>query len=113
MKSCECCGIEYDINSRRGKSGKITVCEDCADEMGDTVKYTGNMVYDHKTSATIQINKNPLLTEYINNATKLKNKGSNMTNNVAQCTKYKNLNKTENACLVVADSVNYKNKNIG
>ncbi len=110
-KTCECCGIEYDINLRRGKKGKITVCEDCADEAGDVIQYTGVPIYGHKTASELQINKNPLLTEYLINATKLKNKGSNMTNNIANCTKYKNLNKTEGACLHTVDAVDYKNKN--
>jgi hypothetical protein len=113
IKVCDTCGADYDTKSRKGNPGRATQCNECGEEDEHATPYTGNMIYDHKTSATIQINKNPLLTEYINNATKLKNKGSNMTNNINQCTKYKNLNKTENACVVVADSVNYKNKNIG
>jgi hypothetical protein len=28
---CEICGNEYNLEDRRGKSGKITVCEDCSD----------------------------------------------------------------------------------
>lgn len=108
---CESCGCEYNKRSRLGKPGRITVCEDCADEAGDVVKYTGVVIYGHKTAATLQINADPKLTEYLINATKLMNKGSNMTNNINQCTKYKNLSKTEGACIVTADAVDYKGKN--
>ena len=107
---CASCGAEYDMLARKGKHGRIIDCDDCADEQGDEIKYTGVLIYGHKTSAEIQINKDPRLTEYLINATKLKNKGSNMTNNIANCTKYKNLNKTEDACLKVADTPDYKNR---
>lgn len=110
MNICEECNAEYNKKDRIGKPGKITVCEDCADEQEEVQKYTGYVVYDHKTSATLQINSNPLLTEYLINATKLKNKGSNMTDNINQCTKYKNITKTQNACVKVAERVDYKNK---
>lgn len=66
---CSKCGDEYEIQDRRGKPGKVTECQDCAEEVA--VKYTGVNVYDHKTSATIQINANPELTKYILAATKL------------------------------------------
>ena len=107
---CISCNGEYETLSRKGNKGKITVCNECGEEEETAVKYTGVMIYDHKTSAQCQINTNPLLTEYLINATKLKNKGSNMTNNVANCTKYKNLNKTEGACIQTADAFNYKNR---
>lgn len=109
-KICQVCAAEYDVATRLGKPGKITICGDCADEMGDITQYTGNMIYGHKCASEIQINADPKLTEYLNNATKLMNKGSNMTNNINQCTKYKNLNKTNGACLVTADAVDYKNR---
>lgn len=108
MHVCELCEMEYDKKQRLGKPGRITVCEDCAED--DTVPYTGYMVYGHKTSCEIQINVDPNLTEYLINSTKLKNKGSNMTSNVQQVTKYKKLNKTEGACLRVADVPDYKGK---
>jgi len=79
-KHCKKCGDEYDVNSRRGKPGLATVCQACADE--PTVKYTGNMIYDHKTGCSIQINADPGLTAYITNSTKLRNKGSNLGNNL-------------------------------
>jgi DNA-directed RNA polymerase subunit RPC12/RpoP len=111
IKVCDTCGLEYDTKSKdKNTKGKYTQCAECGEEGETAVKYTGIMVYDHKTSAQCQINSNPLLTEYLINATKLKNKGSNMTNNVANCTKYKNLNKTEGSCVHTADAFNYKNR---
>ena len=38
------------------------------------------MIYSHKTGCSIQINADPALTQYLNDTTKLKNKGSNMGN---------------------------------
>lgn len=64
----------------KGKPGKVNECPSCAEET--VIKYTGNVIYDHKTCATIQINKDPRLTAYINNATKLQCKGSNLGNNL-------------------------------
>lgn len=107
-KTCEDCGNEYNIVSRRGKSGKITQCQDCADEVGDVTQYTGNMIYSHKTGCSIQINTDPRLTQYLNDTTKLKNKGSNMGDNIVKCGTMKN--RTEGACLVTADAFNYKNR---
>ena len=110
IKVCVSCNAEYNTLSRKGNPGKITVCNECGEEGETAVKYTGVVIYGHKAGATLQINTNPLLTEYLINATKLLNKGSNMTNNINQCTKYKNLNKTEGACHTVADAVDYKNR---
>ena len=75
--SCRHCGIEFE--KRSDKPGKIDECVDCAE---DVTRYTGNMVYDHKAGCSIQINSDPRLTEYINEATKLRNKGSNLGNNL-------------------------------
>lgn len=108
ISNCESCGAEYHRASRLGKSGKVTVCEECADEEGDVVLYTGNVVYSHKTSAELQINTDPSLTAYINDSTKLKNKGSNMNANVIASSKRSN--KTTGACLKTADSFSYKNR---
>jgi hypothetical protein len=108
MNICELCEMEYDKQDRLGKPGRVTVCEDCAED--DTVPYTGFMVYGHKAGATLQINTDPALTEYLINATKLKNKGSNMTSNVQQVTKYSKLSKTEGACKQTADFWNYKGR---
>lgn len=110
MNICELCETEYDKRSRLGKHGRVTICEECADEEGDVQEYTGFMVYGHKAGATLQINTDPMLTEYLINSTKLKNKGSNMTSNVQQVTKYKRLNKTEGACKQTADFWNYKGR---
>ena len=74
-----CRHCEYEFISSPNKPGKINECPDCAD---DVDKYTGNMIYDHKTGADIQINADPKLTQYIINATKLRNKGSNLGNNL-------------------------------
>lgn len=74
---CICCQAEFELTPK--KPGKINVCEDCADE--PVVKYTGNMIFDHKTGADIQINADPALTNYIINATKLRSKTSNLGNN--------------------------------
>jgi hypothetical protein len=107
---CVSCGADYNKAERRGKPGRAVVCNECGEDDEPATQYTGFVVYGHKTSAELQINKDPRLTEYLINATKLMNKGSNMTNNINQCTKYKNLSKTEGACLKVADTPDYKNK---
>lgn len=110
MSKCLICNIEYDKKQRFGKPGRVTVCDDCAEEEGDVQEYTGVMIYGHKAGATLQINTDPALTEYLINATKLKNKGSNMTSNVQQVTKYSKLSKTEGACKQTADFWNYKGR---
>lgn len=74
-----CIHCESDFEPTPDKPGKINECEDCAE---DVHKYTGNMIYDHKTGATLQVNSDPRLTMYINNSTKLRNKGSNLGNNL-------------------------------
>lgn len=78
MRTCVKCGEEFELYN--GKPGLSTECDFCAEEVVE--KYTGNMIYDHKTGAQIQINSDPRLTNYINKATKLQNKGSNMGNNL-------------------------------
>jgi hypothetical protein len=55
--------MEYLEMSRRGKPGKVTECEDCAED--SAVRRTGNMIYDHKTGCSIQINADPGLTNYL------------------------------------------------
>ena len=79
-RNCKKCGEEFDVSSRIGKPGRLSECEDCAVEF--TVRYTGNMVYDHKTGCAVQINADPNLTAYIRKATALRNKGSNLRNNM-------------------------------
>jgi hypothetical protein len=100
------CDVEYDDSIRKNKPGKIIECSDCAED-GET-RYTGNVIYDHKTAASLQINKDPNLTKYIINATKLRNKGSNLGNN-AKVSSF--MAKSFNACHVTAGSkVNAKGK---
>ena len=77
IELCIHCGCDFEFY--KGKPGRKNECEDCADEVQ---KYTGNMIYDHKTGASIQINSGPRLTQYINTSTKLRNKGSNLGNNL-------------------------------
>jgi ribosome-binding protein aMBF1 (putative translation factor) len=108
MWRCESCEEEYDRRTRKYKGGRITVCDDCAKEEADVDTYTGNMIYSHKGGASIQINKDPKLTKYINAATRLKNKGSNLGENLKVSAHYKT--KSEGKCLKVADAFNYKNR---
>jgi hypothetical protein len=58
---CRLCDAEFDLNPAR-KYGRINECDDCA---SDVQKYTGVMVYGHKTAGTIQINSDPRLTQYM------------------------------------------------
>ena len=74
---CVLCNAEFE--AAFDKPGKVNECEDCALEVN---RYTGNMIYDHKTGAVLQVNSDPKLTEYINASTKLRNKGSNLGNNL-------------------------------
>lgn len=67
---CIHCEIEFDLQEKLNQSkilkrnaGKINECIDCASE--DPVKVTGVMIYGHKTAGSIQINKDPRLTEYM------------------------------------------------
>jgi len=75
---CTDCECEFEFSSN--KPGKINVCEDCG--FDPFVRYTGNMIFDHKTGADIQINSDPELTKYIIDSTKLRNKASNLGNNL-------------------------------
>jgi RNA polymerase-binding transcription factor DksA len=52
---CEVCGQEYNIEERKGHPGKITECENCANET--ETKAEGKMIFSHKTGATIEIKK--------------------------------------------------------
>ena len=105
MRECSKCEAEYNPEDRKGKPGLITECNECAEEK--VTKYTGNMIYDHKTSATIQINSDPSLTAYINNSTKLRNKGSNLGNNL----KVSGSTKGEGRCIMTAGGkINAKGK---
>lgn len=101
---CEVCEMEFDSLSRRGKPGKITQCSDCAGE--SAVKFTGNMIYDHKTGCSIQINSDPGLTGYIINATKLRSKTSNLGNNA----KVSYSTKGQGRCITTVNGSNAKGK---
>lgn len=96
--------MEYDVSERRGKPGKITECNDCADDAA--VKFTGNMIYDHKTGCSIQINTDPGLTNYIINATKLRSKTSNLGNNG----KVSYTTKGNGRCIMTVNGSNAKGK---
>lgn len=82
QRECSECGMEYILDSKNSKPGPVYMCYDCGEEYEVEDRYTGNMIYDHKVGASIQINSDPALTAYINNATKLRNKGSNLGNNL-------------------------------
>lgn len=103
VRECIVCGFEYDDLDRRGQPGRITECEDCAEE--DEVLRTGNMIYDHKTGASIQINSNPELTRYINKATELRKKASNLGLNAKVDGPRKN-----GGCLITVAGSNAKGK---
>ena len=80
MRICSVCEVEYIATNN--KPGPIHMCGECGEEYETEDRYTGNMIYDHKVGASIQINSDPALTAYINNSTKLRNKGSNLGNNL-------------------------------
>jgi hypothetical protein len=52
---CETCGLEYNLEARKGEPGKLTQCENCATETESKVE--GKMIFSHKTGATIEIKK--------------------------------------------------------
>jgi len=107
MSICVSCGSEYDKRARLGKPGRATVCEECAEEEQDVAQYTGNMIYSHKGGASIQINTDSRLTEYINAATRLKNKGSNLGENLKMSAK---MSVRTTGCHQTAETFNYKNR---
>jgi hypothetical protein len=100
--SCVKCGIEF--KPFKGKPGRVNECVDCADEQA--VKYTGNMIYDHKTGCSIQVNTDPGLTNYIINSTKLRSKTSNLGNNG----KVSYQTKGEGRCILTVGASNAKGK---
>lgn len=55
LVKCESCGIDYNMEERKGMPGKITQCENCAEET--ETKMEGKMIFSHKTGATIEIKK--------------------------------------------------------
>lgn len=104
MNHCAKCGTEYMLSDRLNRPGRITECEDCASEPAQ--RYTGNMVYDHKTGCAVQINADPRLTQYIIKATALRNKGSNLRNNLMVSYKTKG----EGRCVNTVGGSNAKGK---
>lgn len=52
---CEKCQQEFNQEERKGQPGKITQCENCAEETESMVE--GTMIFSHKTGATIEIKK--------------------------------------------------------
>lgn len=96
IRECKECGESYDDKSRIGKPGLIVHCNYCAEE--DIEKFTGVMIYTHKTGPSIQINKDPALTDYMLKSTRLKNKGSNLGNNL----KVSGMSHGNNRCLVTS-----------
>lgn len=55
MAKCESCGMEYNLEERKGMPGKLTECDNCAHEIEN--KMEGKMIFSHKTGATIEIKK--------------------------------------------------------
>jgi hypothetical protein len=55
LAKCETCGMDYNLEARKGEPGKITQCENCATETEKKVE--GKMIFSHKTGATIEIKK--------------------------------------------------------
>lgn len=55
IRTCEKCGLEYNMEARKGEAGKLTECENCAHEVESKVE--GKMIFSHKTGATIEIKK--------------------------------------------------------
>lgn len=108
MANCATCGCDYNIAERRGKPGRIIDCEACYEEAGDVQPYTGVIIYGHKAGATLQINADPALTEYIKASTALRNKGSNLGNNLKVSASRKT--KGEGGCIVPADVPDYKGR---
>lgn len=56
---CEKCGQDYNLELRKGEPGKLTECENCAEET--ETKMEGTMIFSHKTGATIEIKKDGAL----------------------------------------------------
>lgn len=50
---CSKCGQEYNLEERKHMEGKLTECENCAEET--VSKAQGKMIFSHKTGATIEI----------------------------------------------------------
>ena len=77
IRSCIECGWEYDDVERRGQPGLITQCNDCGED--PEARFSGNMIYTHKTGGSIQINRDPEVTAYITASTHKHAYGSNFS----------------------------------
>jgi hypothetical protein len=55
MVKCEKCQNDFNQEERKNQPGKITECENCAEET--ETKMEGTMIFSHKTGATIEIKK--------------------------------------------------------
>lgn len=104
IRKCKICQESYDDRDRRGRGGLIIHCNDCAEETETPL--TGVMIYTHKTGPAIQINRDPKLTKYLIDSTKLKNKGSNLGNNL----KISGKNHGEGRCLTTVSEANAKGR---
>jgi len=67
---CIHCGVEFSPKQKAEQSklegrnfGKVNECIDCASD--EPARLTGVMVYGHKTAGSIQINRDPRLTQYM------------------------------------------------
>ena len=103
IRECADCGEEYNDVDRRGNGGLITQCQDCSEEHSE--RYTGVMIYTHKTGGAIQINKDPEVTEYILSSTYKHAYGSNFSKLPA-----KNAAKRTNAVVNTVGDSNAKGK---
>lgn len=104
IRQCKICEDFYDDQERRGQPGLIIHCADCAEETETPL--TGVMIYTHKTGPSIQINRDPALTRYLIESTKLKNKGSNLGNNL----KVSGKNHGEGRCVTTVAGANAKGR---
>lgn len=103
IRECATCGCEYDTRERQGKPGRLVDCEDCAEETVD--RYTGNMIYTHKTAGEIQINKDPEITKYIKGVTDTYTNESTYDRAIRG-----GPNKTEGGCITTVKDGNAKGK---
>ncbi len=84
IRACAICECKYDDTKKT--IGKIIHCEDCSEE--HVIALTGNMVYDDKTGASIQINADPALTQMINHVTANNKKAANLGSALKTMSKY-------------------------
>lgn len=97
-RECAECGAEFEPNRRR--PGRANQCEDCAES--EPPRRTGVMIYGGKNGAEIQINADPELTSYMIEKTRLRNKGSNLGNNLKVASRH---HRMENAVRTVVSGV--------